>query len=524
MKQIFPIVLCGVALSLSGCSDSSSGKTRSVSVPVMVCTEVMYHPQEGMPEFVELKLTGTSLSSMSAVNLRLDGAVEYTFPDEPLAENEIIVVTNSTALFKTAYPNFTGRLFQWNFGEKLSNAGDVLEVKLDGPGDVDARFDNNPPWPSLAAGNGSSLVYVGGNPAYAEAWAASKTLGGNPGSEDDPYYRLPSVRINEILPYVNGGESWIEFYNADSVDADIGGWKIVRADAEDSIRFVPSGSVVPANGYLVLNTLLTETGEESEASFVARGEAVYLREVVNGTLTGVESSLEYAAVPDGKSAGVIELSDSTTAQGTLLTPTPGSVNAKISLGPVYISEVYYNPPDGDVEFLEIVNRGESSVALRNTIDSATYGWKIGGIGFEWADTASLDPGEIAILIPEQYTAADGITSVKVTADEFRAKWNLPATLKIFQYPGKLSNRGEKISVENPKATALKVSNNDEDEDAAKTSVKIFYQVSDAILYSDDGLWPEEADGLGYSLSRVDYAVSGYEPSNWTAKEPTPGIL
>lgn len=513
MKKYFPLLLCPLTFTFFACSDSSSGKTRSVSYPVMTCTELMYHPQYGWPEFVELKLTGKSLESMSAVNLRLDGAVEFAFPDEPLAENEIIVVTNDKFLFQTKYPNFSGRLFQWNSGFKLSNSGDVLEIKLDGPGDFDARFDNNPPWPNLADGNGSSLVYIGGNSAYASSWAAIKTQNGNPGSEDDPYYEHPSVRINEVMPYHEGSESWIEFYNAASSDADIGGWKIVRADAEDSVRYVPDGATVPANGFLVLKTLLSESGEEEVVSFVARGESVYLREAVNGVLTGVESSLEFSAVPSGKSAGVIALSDSTTEQGTLLEPTPGSENSKAQLGPVFISEVYYNPPDGDVEFLEIVNKGDSAVSLRTVLDGKIFGWKIAGVGFEWADSSSLAPGEVALLIPNAYTAADGYTSLAITVEEFRAKWNLAESVQIFQYPGKLSNRGEKISVEEPAALAKTL----------KDSLRTFYRVSDAILYSDDGLWPEEADGDGYSLNRIDFDVSGHEPSNWTATQPTPGI-
>ncbi len=514
MKKYFPLLLCPLAFSLLACSDSNSGKTRSVSYPVMTCTELMYHPQNGWPEFVELKLTGKSLESMSAVNLRLDGAVEFSFPDEPLAENEIIVVTNDKFLFQTKYPNFSGRLFQWNSGFKLSNSGDVLEIKLDGPGDFDARFDDNPPWPNLADGKGSSLVYIGGNSAYASSWAASKTQNGNPGSEDDPYYEHSSVRINEIMPYHEGSESWIEFYNASSSAADIGGWKVVRPDAEDSVLYVPSGATVPANGFLVLKTLLSESGEETQVSFVARGESVYLREAVNGVLTGVESSLEFSAVPTGKSAGVIALSDSTTEQGTLLEPTPGSENSSVLLGPVYISEVYYNPPDGDVEFLEIVNKGDSAVSLRTSLDGESIGWKIAGIGFEWAEQAVLVPGEIALLIPKVYTAADGNTSLSITVDEFRAKWNVADSIQIFQYPGKLSNRGEKISVEEPAARA-KTLNSD--------TLRTFYRVSDAILYSDDGLWPEEADGDGYSLSRVDFGVSGHEPSNWVAVQPTPGF-
>ncbi|MDD7299384.1 lamin tail domain-containing protein, partial [Fibrobacter intestinalis] len=189
-------------------------------------------------------------------------------------------------------------------------------------------------------------------------------------------------------------------------------------------------------------------------------------------------------------------------------------NSEISLGPLFISEVFYNPLDGDVEFLEIVNNSDSSVTLRTMLDTLFVGWKISGVGFEFGESNVLLPQEVAVLIPTNYTAADGFSSVPVTVEEFRAKWKLPESLQIFQYAGKLSNRGEKISVENP----LEIAKN------LKDSSVVYYQVSDAILYSDRGLWPEDADGYGYSLHRRDYAVSGYEPSNWDAKEPTPGKI
>lgn len=138
-----------------------------------------------------------------------------------------------------------------------------------------------------------------------------------------------------------------------------------------------------------------------------------------------------------------------------------------------------------------------------------------GIGFEWADSATLAPGEFALLIPKVYTAADGNTSLSITVDEFRAKWNLSDSVQIFQYPGKLSNRGEKISVEEPAALAKTLSSD---------TLRTFYRVSDAILYSDDGLWPEEADGDGYSLNRVDFGISGHEPSELDRRPAHTGIL
>lgn len=504
------------ALSMWACDEG--GKTRSVDYTAMACTEIMYHGADSV-EFIELKATGTPLPSMSGVNLRLDGAVYFAFPDESLDTSEYIVVTNDTTLFRTKYPNFTGRLFgPWLAEEgssvvgELSNSGDVVEVKLDGQGDADCRFDDNPPWPKKADGNGSSLVFIGENPAYAEAWAASSTPGGNPGSSDDPVYKVLSVRINELMPYGNSDTSWIEFYNAGTDTADISGWKLVRADATDSVRYLPEGSIVPAGGFFVVSTDEMTDG----LFFTARGEDVYLREInAAGELTGSETGLEYPSVPTGKTAGVTELSDGYLAQGALATVTKNAENTSLLMGPLYISEAYYNPPDGDVEFLELVNKGDDSVTLQGIINEELAGWKVEGIGLTFSKTITIAPDGIILLLPASYIAATGATVTLDTA-WYRETVGIVSTVPIVPYSGKLSNRGESIVVMNPMEYTTDTSE--------INGIKWFYQWSDALLYSDGGAWPSEADGEGKSLTRSDFSISGYEPGAWIAANPTPGTL
>ena len=58
--------------------------------------------------------------------------------------------------------------------------------------------------------------------------------------------------------------------------------------------------------------------------------------------------------------------------------------------------------------------------------------------------------------------------------------------------------------------------------SAQSGYVYFYIWHDATLYSDK--WPDlkEADGLGYSLQRVDTKTMGYEASAWKADVPTLG--
>ena len=255
---------------ISACSDSDDAEEGDTYVMI---TEIMYNAPDNSPlEWVELKIVdGPAMKHMDQYYLRLDGAVYFNFPDEPLDVNEYIVVTNDPELFKKTYKDFKGRLFgPWEKDiktdsiAKLSNEGDVIEVKLTGEGDVSCAFSKEPPWPSLADGNGSSLVFVGGNPSQASAWAASKKTWGNPGAADE-YVEPITVRLNEIQPYVLGTDNgWVELYNFGDKDVDVSGW-IFESKLLKQTRTIKKGKV-PAKGYLVLPA-------DDESVF---GEVIYM--------------------------------------------------------------------------------------------------------------------------------------------------------------------------------------------------------------------------------------------------------
>ena len=117
--------------------DEHLSSSMDASVTNMVITEIMYNaPDASELEWVEVAIAaGPDLKSMAFYKLRLEGAITYSFPAEPLAKGEYVVVTNNIEWFKETYPTFTGRLFgPWDndpsTGEiaKLSNEGDVIDV------------------------------------------------------------------------------------------------------------------------------------------------------------------------------------------------------------------------------------------------------------------------------------------------------------------------------------------------------------------------------------------------------------
>ena len=205
----------------------------------MGVSEIMYNaPNASALEWVEVYIkSGPDLANMQLNNVRLDGAVSFAFPAEPLKKSEYVIVTNDVALFKQTYPSLPAgcRVFgPWDVDTKtsavakLANEGDVVDVKIKGEGDVSAAFSNNPPWPSLANGNGHTLVYRGsGNEADPTSWGASALANGNPCAGGDQVLDASAIRLNEIKPYVLGvSDGWVELYNAGAAPVDVAGWEL----------------------------------------------------------------------------------------------------------------------------------------------------------------------------------------------------------------------------------------------------------------------------------------------------------
>ena len=497
---------------------SSAAEIVDSSYTQMAITEIMYNADNGSAlEWIEVTIqSGPDISSMLASGMRLDGALSFTFPNEPLKKGEYIVVTNDPALFKTTYPDFAGRLYgPWDNDPKtgavakLSNEGDVIDVKLTGEGDVSCSYSMEPPWPSLANGKGRTLVYKGGNAAQATSWGASKIMNGNPGVGNDEWLTTSNIRLNEIMPTGTGSDAWVELYNAGAEAVDVTGWVFESKIRKEKLTI--KAGTVPAKGYLVLKAtedFVDSEGAAKELIVSDVGGSYYLY----GATEGDESSL---LLPSSKlSSGVIDLSDGSTAQGALVTPTPGEPNSTLYIGSLVISEIHYHPNEedlNDVEFLELKNLSETAITPYEKLSNGSRGWKVEGINFEFTATDVIPAGGIVVLFPDSLKTALG-------AEKLRTRYSIDANVVISFYTGKLSNRGETIAVKKPYFYQEDRSN--------PLNSQWYYDWSDATLYSDkwsgNGIDYKRADGYGYSLQRKDFTTMGYEASAWTVDKPTPG--
>ncbi|OWV18322.1 hypothetical protein B7990_07375 [Fibrobacter sp. UWB4] len=506
--------------SVTNLMSSSSNPEDTIldsNATYMGVSEIMYNaPGGSVLEWVEVYIkNGPDLTNMQLSNVRLDGAVSFAFPAESLKKDEYVIVTNDVALFKQTYPSLPAgcRVFgPWgkdpktNAVAKLVNEGDVVDVKVRGEGDVSAAFSSNPPWPSLADGKGRTLVYKGsGNEADPTSWGASAVENGNPCVGGDKVIDGSTVRLNEIKPYdINATENkdgWIELYNIGSAPVDVAGWELESKLKGKKWTIGGANTVVPANGYLLLEASATVFGEGLFLS--DNGDDIYLYEAAAGVRTGKESSLLISA---GKqSSGVVEVAGSV-AQGAMATETPGAANSALKAGPIFISEIHYHENEQDLkdlEFLELVNKGATDVALVESVNNTPQGWKIEGINMEFVSGDVIPAGGKMVLFDD---------SLKAYEAQLRDRYSIDAAVPIRFYAGKLSNRGETVAVKKPYSYVTK-------SDGTK---QWYYELSDATLYSDR--WPNmyAADGKGMSLNRKDFTTMGYGYTAWEVKAPTPG--
>ena len=518
-------------------SDISTGSSSSATNPVfsssgtedvvdssytnMGVSEIMYNAPSGSAlEWVEVYIKkGPDITDMELSNLRLDGAVSFNFPSGSLKSGEYVVVTNDVDLFNQTY---AGKLpagckvyGPWDKDSKtgavakLVNEGDVVEVKLRGEGDVSAAFSNLPPWPSLANGNGRTLVYRGtGNEADPNSWGASAVENGNPCAGGDQVLDATTVRLNEIKPFVlNETAGWVELYNYGTAPVDIKGWELESKLKGKKWTVVGSNTVVPANGYLLLDATSAafDDGAGGDGLYLSdNGDEIYLYEAANGVRTGKETSLLIAA---GKqSSGIVEVAGGTVAQGAMATETPGAANSALKAGPIFINEIHYHENENDpndLEFLELVNKGTESVTLVESINNTPQGWKVEGVNMEFASTDVIAAGGLMVLFNDSLKGKEALLRARYTIDE---------SVPIRFYAGKLSNRGETVAVKKPYSYVTKADN----------TKQWYYEISDATLYSDRWSGLTETDGKGKSLNRKEFTTTGYGSAVWSALAPTPG--
>ena len=160
----------------------------------------------------------------------------------------------------------------------------------------------------------------------------------------------------------------------------------------------------------------------------------------------------------------------------LASPSPGKENIVRSSSGVVINEIMYNSitESTDDEFIELYNRG------RKTVPLSGYTLR-GGVRFRFESDARIAPDSYLVIAKHP--------------DSLKAKYGLQASRVVGPFEGRLSNRGETLTLRDPNGIVV-----------------------DRVRFADRAPWPRWADGLGSSLELVHPELDNSLGASWSASD------
>lgn len=517
------------------------------ATPSVVITEIMYSPAFGSAnDYIKIKNTGAvtaplydvnTLETLPAdANLRIGGFGMTILGSNPSLEpgEEAFVTSVEEALFRAVYsvdPAIT--VFSNIDGGSLSGGGEQIELRLPVTIDGESRavpdnlesprhyvvldeicYDDDVPWPTGADGSGRSIVKTDATSpgSQPESWTESELRGG-------------VVLVNEVLAHTDAPQTdVIEIYNPGPGPVDIGGWFLTDDPIANPTKYeIAAGQVVPAGGYWTINedndfnpnTVPPSTYFGFGFSISSRGDSIHIFSGDGTVTTGYSHGVNFRATANGvslarhvNSAGVESFPPQSGAPSVQINAgianPAGFANSAPRVERAVISEIFYAPGVGDVEFLEIANISGSTLALfDNSVGGNTANnWQLDGVTFTFPGIRPTIPaGGRVVIIPEGQSVA-----------EFRTLYDVPAGVVIHGgasgYVGALNNGGEEISLLRP-----------DNPDIVDGSIVVPLIQVDAINYENASPWPS---GVGSSIERIDESAFGDEPQNWQTSHAAVG--
>lgn len=476
-----------------------------VEIPRLVITEIMYSPFAAPAgsgysaedfEYIELRNVGDKPVSLPGT--RFTAGIAFTFAATGiaiLAPGERVLVVRNLAAFTSRYgnrPNIAGV-----YSGSLDNNDD--HVVLEGPmGEPLHDFTYKNGWYPATDGGGFSLVILDDTASPAlwnlkESWGVSGTIGGTPGGENTRSLVMP-VLINEVLTHTDPPlQDSIELYNPNGVPVDVGHWFITDARATPGKFQIPPGTMIAADGYLVLTEADFNTGPQP-FTFDSHGEEAYLYSAAEGgVLTGYSHGVSFGASQNGVSFGRYVTSEGEIEYPAQAYLTLGSANAGPRVGPVVINEVMYHPAAGKAEFVELKNISGSAVTLHDPANPSNT-WKIAGLGYSFPPNTTIPAGGVLLVVSGD-------------AGAFRTSNSVPAGIQVLaQFGGELKNEGESLQLQFP----------DTPETGVGGTVYVPYVTMDEVSYEPFAPWPTAAAGSGASIERIFQESYGNDPANWRA--------
>ena len=447
----------------------------------LAVSEVMFDPPAAGvtdgAEFEFIELTNTGNKTIDLAGISFTEGIAATFASgTSLAPGGYVVLARNPVAFATRYP---GIAVAATFTGKLDNNGEQLTLVAPGGGIIwHLSYNTNPPWPATASGLGFSIINTAPAlfpaPDEGRRWRASSTLYGSPGAAD-PLPATPAIVIGEIRA---GAAGFIELRNPTPAPVDVSGWFLSDAVAIPPKTIIANGTIIPSGGAVSFSSLgfpLNESGGD-----------MFLFATTPGGYTGYSHGWSYGPTDGGMALGRVTDSTGEEFLVPLTAPTPGNAAAIPQIGPVVINEIWYHPPTGYFEMIEVRNTSASPVSIA--------GWRLDGFGVTFPAGTTIPANGLLLAVADDPAA-------------FRARHSVPAAVPIVgPATGSLDDGGETISLQRPSAATL----------GAFVSLE-------TVRYNDKTPWPETADGSGPSLQRISSSSLALEPTNWQGQGLTPGL-
>lgn len=473
----------------------------------LLISEIMYHPKGSSDdaEFIEFANVGPVPLDVGGLFLRLgsDGGWTDQYFHFPLhtrvGPGAFLVLVRRPDVYRAVHPDGPVHGITTS---RLNNSYAPLRLEsAERAGAVEAYYHSAAPW-QVAPDNhgyfpdddvGFSLVRddldPGRDPRHHSAWRASAQRYGSPGRHDPPSGIAPVV-INELMTRGSGGApDFVEFYNPNDHEIDLGGWWL---SDERNFPFqynLPAGTKVPARGYLVLDEAQFGNG----VGFSGEGERCYLFSADSaGTLTGFSHGLHFSGADRGASFGRHVASDGSESFPVQVVPTPGAPNAGPALPPVVITKIGYSVGPGDSPFIELFNRADTDVPL-NPPDDPSATWALGANPLF---PIPLPPGLVI-------RARQSLVLVREDAEGFRQTFMVPAEVPVI--------------------TAVEILLGLRPDDSiflfapvGRAGDSIRRMTVEQVDWKTTAPWPPGANAVGYALQRINPNRFANDPANWRA--------
>ncbi|MEI7729006.1 MAG: immunoglobulin domain-containing protein [Verrucomicrobiota bacterium] len=481
--------------------------TYVAQTPQFVVTEIMFNPaaptngstnDASAYEYIELKNVGTNMLTLAGFHFT--NGIYFDFSTgtvSQLAPGGYVLLVRNRNAFLSRYPGVTN--IAGEYSGSLNNSGErlFLEGPLKEP-ILNFSYDNS--WQAMADGNGFSLVLSNEYaPFYSltnrASWRLSSTEGGSPGQVDAVVPSISPILVNELLSApLTGGVDTVELYNPNASAVDISGWYLSDAFNNPRKYCFPASSILPANGYLVVNETAFNVGSNSFA-FSSNGDDVWLYAGNTNHLLGYYHGFSFGNSEPGVTFGRYVTSTGEEQFVPQATATLGTNNTGPRVGPLVFTEIHYNPTLPGDAYVEIMNITTNVVPLYDPA-APTNTWNVHGLDFYFPTNVSLNPGQTLLV-----TGTNAAT--------FQTVYGVNSNTLVFgPFAGGLQTNGETLKLERP---------------GTPTTNDVPHYTVDEINYDVVAPWPAYATNGSSSLQRVKPEAYGNDPIAWKLATISPGM-